>query len=195
MQTGEPTVKSTTSVVAGIAALGVIGAAALGATSLAPSLTPAAQVTLAAVGGLSGSVLPQNPPPSPSPAPTTTTPAPAQELPTAEQIVNLCNQFTEPGVPYQSKINLVENGITAQQGFVMDHQLKKAQQNGNFPESFDATDIQSTGTNMASANVAISGPKFAGPVVKLIVFTNVGGNWILQQDAALALLQAAAATD
>ena len=190
--------KSTTSLAAGIAALGVIGAAALGATSIASSLMDggAAQVELAAVGAHPGSVLPPDPPPpAPSPAPPATSPAPTQELPTAEQIVNLCNQFTEPGVPYQSKVNLVENGINQQQGFAMQHELKKAQQNGNFPETFTAADIQSAGPNMASSNVSISGPKFAGPVVKYLVFANLGGNWVLQEDAALALLQAAASTN
>jgi hypothetical protein len=187
-------VKSTTSLVSGMAALGVIGAAAFGATSIASSMTPGAQVKLAAVGA--PSVLPQDPPaPSPAPPATSTSTAPAQDVPSAEQIVNLCNQFTDPGVPYQSKVNLVENGINPQQGRIMERELKKAQQNGNFPETFTVADLQSTGPNMASANVSISGPKFAGPVVKYLVFTNIGGNWLLQEDAALALLQAAAATN
>ena len=41
------------------------------------------------------------------------------------------------------------------------------------------------------ADVAISGPRFAGPVTEHLAFVNQGGNWVLQHDAALALLQAA----
>jgi hypothetical protein len=39
-----------------------------------------------------------------------------------------------------------------------------------------------------------SGPKFAPPVTKNLLFLDQGGYWILQHDAALALLQAATAT-
>ena len=75
-----------------------------------------------------------------------------------------------------------------------DHHLRKAYRNGNFPEQFSVTNIQPAGPNAATADVAISGPKFAGPVTKNLAFVNEGGNWILQHDSALALLQAAAAT-
>jgi hypothetical protein len=43
----------------------------------------------------------------------------------------------------------------------------------------------------ATADVAISGPKFAGPVTKQLMFVNRGGNSTLSHDSALALLQAA----
>ena len=56
------------------------------------------------------------------------------------------------------------------------------------------TNIQPAGPNAATSDVAISGPKFAGPVTKNLAFVNEGGNWILQHDSALALLQAATAT-
>ena len=57
------------------------------------------------------------------------------------------------------------------------------------------TNIVPAGPNTAAAQVAITGPKFAGPVIKQLVFVQQGGNWVLQHDAALALLQAATATD
>jgi hypothetical protein len=114
-------------------------------------------------------------------------------LPTAEQLASLCTQATDPGVSYTTKTNLVENGISPGEGHVADHDLRKAYRNGNFPEQFNVTNIQQAGPNMASADVAISGPKFAGPVTKQLVFINQDGNWILQHQAALALLQAATA--
>lgn len=175
------------SLATGVAALAVLGGAATGITSVAASVAPpGAQVQLVAV----GTPLPQDPPPPP-PLP----PAPGQNLPTAEQLSNLCNQATDPGVSYTTKNNLVENGISPDEGHVADHDLRKAYRNGNFPETFTVTNIQPAGPNLASAQVAIAGPRFAGPVTKQLVFVNQNGNWVLQHDAAIALIQAASATN
>ncbi|MEY8015516.1 hypothetical protein [Mycobacterium servetii] len=168
--------------VATVAALALIGGAAAGiaATTAAPQ-ADLAQVRPAAV----AAPLPQNPP----------SPAPGQNLPTAEQLSNLCNQVTDPGVSYTTKNDLVENGISPDEGHVADHDLRKAYRHGNFPETFTVTNIAPAGPNMAQADVAIAGPKFAGPVTKHLVFVNQNGTWIMQHDAAIALIQAAAATD
>jgi hypothetical protein len=162
------------SVAIGAAALAVIGGAAAGIAADAP---PVAQVHLAAL----GAPLPQDPPPAPG-------------LPTPDQLSSLCNQATDPGVSYTTKTNLVENGISPDEGHVADHDLRKAYRNGNFPETFAVTNIAPAGPNAAQADVAISGPRFAGPVTKHLAFVNQGGNWVLQHDAAIALIQAASAT-
>jgi len=167
------------SVVTSVAAVGAIGAAAVGVTSAAFVPASPAQVQLAAV----GAPLPQDPPPPP--------PLPGQNLPTPEQLSNLCTQVTDPGVNYRDKTNFVENGIPQNEGMVADHDLRKAYRDGKFPEQFNVTNIDPAGPNMAQADVAITGPKFAGPVTKHLLFVNQGGNWILQHDSALALLQAA----
>jgi hypothetical protein len=164
------------SVATSVAAVGAIGAAAVGVTSAAFVPASPAQVQLAAV----GAPLPQDPPPPPG-----------QNLPTPEQLSNLCNQVTDPGVNYRDKTNFVENGIPQNEGMVADHDLRKAYRDGKFPEQFTVTNIQPAGPNAATADVAISGPKFAGPVSKNLLFLNQGGNWILQHQAALALVQAA----
>lgn len=123
-------------------------------------------------------------------------PPPGQEqLPSADQLANLCNQVTDPGVRYTEKNNLVQGGIPQNEGMVADHDLRKAYRNGNFPEQFNVTNIAPAGPNAATADVAISGPKFAGPVTKQLAFVNEGGNWMLQHDAAIALIQAATATN
>lgn len=149
------------------------GAAAIGAFG-------AAQVLPVAL----GAPLPQDPPPAPASPP-------AQNLPTAAQLSNLCNQATDPGVSYTTKTNLVQNGISPDEGHLADHDLRKAYRDGKFPETFDVTNIVPAGPNSAGANVAISGPKFAGPVTKQLMFVNQDGTWVLQHDSALALLQAA----
>jgi hypothetical protein len=109
--------------------------------------------------------------------------------------VNLCNQVTDAGTGYSTKNNLVQGGISPDEGHVADHDLRKAYRNGNFPETFTVTNIAPAGPNAATADVAIAGPKFAGPVTKNLAFVDEGGNWILQHDSALALVQAATATN
>lgn len=156
-----------------VAALAVIGGVAAGIAAAAPpgGLTG---VQPAAV----GAPLPQDPPPAPG-------------LPTPDQLSSLCKQATDPGVSYTTKTNLVQNGVAPDEGHVADHDLRKAYREGKFPETFAVTNIQPAGPNAAQADVAIAGPKFAGPVTKHLAFVNQGGNWILQHDAALALIQAA----
>lgn len=177
-------VKSVKSIATGVAALTAIGGAAAGVASIAAPIG-LDQVHLAAV----GAPLPQDPPPPPAP------PGAPGQLPTADQLATLCTQVTDPGVNYRDKANLVENGVPQNEGMVADHDLRKAYRNGNFPEQFNVTNIAPAGPNMAQADVGITGPKFAGPVNKHLVFVNQNGNWVLQHDAALALLQAATATN
>ena len=165
----------------GVAAVATIGAAAAGVTSVASGGTSALQVQPVAHG------VPLDPPPPPPPPP----PGAPAALPSPEQLSSLATQVTDPGVSYEQKFGLVENGISADEGHVADHDLRKASRNGNFPEQFNVTNIQPAGPSAVSANVAITGPKFAGPVTKHLFFVNQGGNWVLQHDAALALLQAA----
>jgi hypothetical protein len=174
-------VKTVKSIATGVAALTAIGGAAANVASIAAPIG-LDQVQLAAV----GAPLPQDPPPPPPGAP---------GLPTPEQLSTLCTQVTDPGVNYRDKTNFVENGVSQNEGMVADHDLRKAYRNGNFPEQFNVTNIAPAGPNMAQADVAITGPKFAGPVNKHLVFVNQGGNWVLQHDAALALVQASTATN
>ena len=165
------------SVATSVAALAVIGGAAAGFASVAASVAPPSdlgQVHLAALGAPG----PQDPPPAPG-------------LPSPDQLSSLCTQATDPGVSYTTKTNLVENGITPDEGHVADHDLRKAYRDGKFPETFNVTNIAPAGPNAATADVAISGPKFAVPVSRNLLFINQGGNWVLQHDAAIALIQTA----
>ncbi len=61
--------------------------------------------------------------------------------------------------------------------------------------SSPSRNIEPVPGNGAKADVAITGPKFAGPVEKTLVFIDQGGTWVLQHDAALALIQAATAVN
>ena len=169
----------TVKLLAGAAAVAAIGAAAAGLTSVAIGATPGLQVQPAAL----GVPFAQDPPPPPPPG--------APPLPSPDQLSSLCNQVTDPGVSYQNKFGLVENGISGDEGHVADHDLRKAYRDGKFPEQFNVTNIQPVGPNAVSADVAITGPKFAGPVTKQLAFIDQGGTWVMQHDAAIALVQAA----
>ena len=164
----------------GVAAAASIGAAAAGATSLASSGAPAPQVVPVV---LSAPLAPPTPPPGQGPAPS------------PQQLADLCNRVTDPGVGYETKVGLVENGIPSGEGHVADHDLRKAYRNGNFPEQFNVANIQPVAPNAYKADVSITGPKFAGPVEKNLVFIDQGGTWVLQHQAALALVQAATAVN
>jgi hypothetical protein len=168
----------------GAAAVAAIGAAAAGLTSVASGATSAFEVQTVAL----GVPFALDPPPPPAP------PGAPAALPSPEQLSNLCNQVTDPGVSYETKFGLVENGISADEGHVADHDLRKASRDGNFPEQFNVTNIQPVAPNAVSADVAITGPKFAGPVTKQLAFIDQGGTWVMQHDSAIALVQAATAT-
>ena len=157
----------------GAAAVAAIGAAAAGLTSFAPGNATALQVQPVAL----GVPFAQDPPPAPN-------------LPTAGDLSSLCTNLTNPGVSYHSKTGLVAGGISDEEGRDADHKLRDAFRAGNFPESFDVTNIQPAGPNAASADVAISGPKFPTPVTQNLTFVNQGG-WAVSPQSAQALVQAA----
>jgi hypothetical protein len=56
--------------------------------------------------------------------------------------------------------------------------------------SFNVSNIQPSGPNAATADVAVSGPKLPAPVTRNLTFVNQG-DWTLSQDSAAQLLQAA----
>jgi len=178
------TVKTTVkSIATGVAAAAAIGAAAAGVTSIA-SVTPAMpQVQPVAVGA-----------PSPAsgryPQPQDT--PPGANVPTADQLTGLLNSLADPGVSYTTKTGLVEGGISASEGHLVDHELRKAYRDGEFPLSFNVANIQPSAPNAATADVTVSGPKLPAPVTKNLTFINQGG-WTLSRDSATELVQAATA--
>ena len=162
------------SIVTGAAAVAAIGAAAAGVTSIG-SVTPTMpQVQPVAV----GLPLPQDPPP------------PGANVPTPEQLTVLLNSLSDPGVSYTTKTGLVQGGIDSGEGHLFDHELRKAYRDGEFPLSFNVSNIQPSGPNAATADVTVSGPKLPAPVTRNLTFVNQG-DWTLSQDSAAQLLQAA----
>ncbi|BBU22101.1 hypothetical protein [Mycobacterium xenopi] len=157
----------------GVATIAAITAAAAGLTSVADSVSSQPQPVAVSA------PLPLDPPPAPN-------------LPSAEQLTDLCNQVTNPGVSYTTKMNLVEGGISPSEGHDADHKLREAYRHGYFPENFNVANIQQAGPNV-TADVTTTGPKLAAPVTQNYTFVNQGGNWMMSHDSAVALLQTATA--
>jgi len=163
------TVKTLTT---GVAAVAAIGAAALGvSTALTPA--PASQVQLAAV----GAPLPLNP---------------AEALPTADQLIGLLNSLADPGVSFANKSSLIEGGLGGAESAVADHKLRKAERKGQLPLAFNVNNITSAGPGSASADVTVSGPQLAARTMNL-TFVDQGG-WELSRASANELIQAASAS-
>ncbi|SOJ56167.1 Low molecular weight antigen MTB12 [Mycobacterium simulans] len=167
------------SLAVGVAAVAAVGAAAAGVTSIASGTPAACQVQLVAV----GAPLPLDPAPTP-------TPAAAANLPTAAQLTGLLNTLADPSVSFTSKGNLVEGGIGGTEARIADHELKKADKNGDLPLSFSVANIQPAADNSATADVSVSGPKLSPPVTQNLTFVNQG-SWVLSRDSAMELLRAA----
>ncbi len=164
------------SVATSVAAVGAIGAAAAGMTSVAASAgDTTAPLRLAAV----GAPLPQDPPP-----------VPGAGVPTASQLTGLLTSLADPSVPFANKSNLVEGGISGMEAHVADKKLKKADKNGDLPLAFDVSNIQPGAAGSATADVAVSGPKIPSPITQNVTFVNQGG-WVLSRASAMELLQAA----
>jgi hypothetical protein len=162
-----------------VAALAVIGGAAAGMASIAAP-SELALVQLAAV----GAPLPQDPPPA-------LPPVPGANVPTPVQLTGLLNSLADPNVPFASKSNLVEGGISGTEAHMADHELKKAAKNGDLPLTFNVTNVQpGAAPGSATADVAVSGPKLPSPVTQSVTFVNQGA-WVLSRGSAMQLLQAA----
>jgi hypothetical protein len=173
--------KSVKAIATGVAALGALGAAAIGVTSIAAvSAAGPAQVQLAAV----GAPLPQDPPPA-VPAP-----APDANLPTSDQLTGVLNSLADPSVPFANKSNLVEGGISGTQAHLADHEFKKAADKGDFPLSFNISNIAPGAAGSVTADVVVSGPRITTPATQNITFINQG-SWVLSRASAMQLIQAA----
>lgn len=159
-----------TSIVVGAAAVATIGAAA-GVTSV--TALPGYQVQPAAF----GAPLPQDP-------------APTAAVPTAAQLTGILTGLADPSVSFTNKSNLVEGGIGGTEAHLADHQLKKAEKNGQLPLSFSIANIAPAPGGSATADVSVSGPKLSPPVTQSVTFVNQGG-WVLARSSAMELLKAA----
>lgn len=146
----------------------------------------AALAALAVAGAGAAAAEPAPAPPVPAPA----VPEPAQPgapVPDPGAVAGMLTRLSDPGIDYKEKGNLVENGIDAGDGHVLDHELRKAHRDGELPYNFDVLNVVPTGPDKALANVTMSGPKLAPRTLPLQLVDQ--GSWVLTQESAKALIQ------
>lgn len=159
-------------IAAGIAAVAGIGAVTAGMTAIAAPV--AAQVQHVAV--------PLAPEPAPQPSPV------GAPLPTTGEVSGMLTRLTDAGIGYKQKSDLVENGITPEEGHGLDHELRKAYRDGALPYNFDVLNVVPTGEGQALANVTITGPKMPAPQTVPLKLVDQG-HWVLSHESSTQLMQ------
>ena len=159
------------SLTTGVAAATLVGAAAVGVTSVASVPTTVSPAITPVVFG--------------APLPLDSDPALTGEF------TGILNQLANTGT-ISDKGYLVEGGIGILEGRTADRLLRNAAQKGDLPLSFNLTPPAVNG-NTATTTVTVTGPSTA-PVSQPVTFVNNGGNWLLSKSSATSLLQAAMAS-
>ncbi|HIW67706.1 hypothetical protein G6016_08515 [Dietzia aerolata] len=117
-----------------------------------------------------------------APAPTTTSQQ-ASAIPTAEDLTALLEQASDPAVPVEEKVNLVEGGAEAPEIFDQIAALKAEQ--GATVQITGVAEGDVPGTLIANAVINQPGQE---PINVQAQFINQGGNWMLQKAFACALI-------
>ena len=117
-----------------------------------------------------------------APAPTTSSQQ-AAAVPTAEELTVLLDQASDPNVPVEEKVNLVEGGAEAPEIFDQIAALKEQQGASVVITGVAEGDIP--GTLIANAVINQPGQE---PINVQAQFINQGGNWMLQKAFACALI-------
>jgi hypothetical protein len=153
----------------GIAAAGLVGAAAAGVTSIASAPTTPAVTPV-----VFGVPLPQQP---------------IGVVPTSGELMGLLNSLADPSVPFRSKSGLVEGGVGILEGKAADRAMASAASEGKLPLKFTIANIAPAGDNAVTADVTATGP-IGNTASQNVTFVNEG-SWKLSRASALSLLQAA----
>lgn len=155
--------------VSAVVALGVMGVAAAGTASAQPADVPHT---------VFGAPLPLDPAPAPTESP----------LPTTGEVEGMLTRLADAGIGYKEKGDLVENGITQEEGHGLDHELRKAYREGELPYNFDVLNVVPTGEGQALANVTITGPMMPAPQTVPLQLVDQG-SWVLSHDSATQLFE------
>ena len=164
----------------GVVAFAVIGVSAAGVASALPAPIDLPTTVLSAP-------LPLEPAPAPAPAP-----APSgAPLPSPEEVSGMLTRLSDAGIGYKEKGNLVENGLTQEEGHHLDGELRRAFRDGELPFNFDVVNVVPTTPGQALATVTISGPKSPAQTTPLQLVDQ--GSWVLSHESAEQLFKALAA--
>jgi hypothetical protein len=112
-------------------------------------------------------------------------------VPSADQVVGIMAELTDPGRPAASKTDIVTPGFAPDEAGTIDDRLNNLNGRGYIPFHFDVTDIQPAPGNTAGATVAVPNTfPYRSVHPCPIVLVNQGGHWMIVHDAAMVWLNA-----
>jgi hypothetical protein len=162
------------SLTTGVAAATLVGAAAVGVTSIAPvPQTVSPQITPVVFG---------------APLPLDNDPA------LSGQLQGILNQLAN-GATITENADLVQGGLGFFEGRTANRLLNNARQNGDLPLNLTVTNVSPPAADgSVTATVTASGPKLAGTTQQLTFVPGGPSGWQVSKASATSLMQAALAS-
>ncbi len=162
------------SLTTGVAAATLVGAAAVGVTSIASVPTTASPAITPVVFG--------------APLPLDSDPALASEL------TGILNQLAN-GATITENAGLIQGGVGFFEGRTANSLLKNARQNGDLPLNLAVTNVAPPAADgSVTATVNASGPKLAGTTQQVTFVPGGPDGWQVSKGSATSLMQAALAS-
>ena len=112
----------------------------------------------------------------------------ADPVPTADQVVAIMAELTDPNIPAANKANVVTPGFGPEEAGTIDDHLN--QMRDILPLSFVVTDIEPAPNNFAGATLATTGSLNQVSAAKPIALVEQGGHWLITHDTAMTALNA-----
>ena len=104
--------------------------------------------------------------------------------PTADQVVAIMSELTDPNIPAVNKGNIVTPPFTPEEAATLDHQLQVIE-GPALPLPFIVTNIQPAPNHYAGATVETGGNRYQHTWPTPIVLVEQDGHWKITHDAAM----------
>lgn len=109
-------------------------------------------------------------------------------IPTADQVVAIMAELTDPERPASTKTDIVTPGFSPEEAAAVDDHLNRTKADGLLPYTFVVTDIQPAPAGFAGATVTVTGNFHQRSANEPIVLLDKGGHWCITHDTALTTL-------
>lgn len=110
-------------------------------------------------------------------------------IPTADEVLAVMAELTDPNIPAANKSNIVAPGFTPEEAQTIDERLRETQEAGLLPYHFVVSDIQPAPNNSAGATVTSVGGFHEESAPEPIGLINRGGHWLIAHDTAVTALE------
>lgn len=112
-------------------------------------------------------------------------------VPTADEVVGILQQLTDPNIPAANKGDIVTPGFSPDEAGTIDNHLTRMEAFGGLlPPDFVLTDIESAPAKFAGATVATNGGYKHAIHPRPLVLVDQGGHWLITHDTAMDVLDA-----